>query len=90
MNLKITTLAVALATSLSLSAHAEDLMDIYKEALQKDTQVAQAKADADAAHAGLTEADVAPPWKIGTLRVKPTDLDQALLSTKLASGTLDV
>ena len=54
MNLKITTLAVALATSLSLSAHAEDLMDIYKEALQKDTQVAQAKADADAAHAGLT------------------------------------
>ena len=59
MNLKITTLAVALATSLSLSAHAEDLMDIYKEALQKDTQVAQAKADADAAHAGLTEATAA-------------------------------
>ena len=59
MNLKIPTLAVALATSLSLSAHAEDLMDIYKEALQKDTQVAQAKADADAAHAGLTEATAA-------------------------------
>lgn len=59
MNLKITTLAVALAASLSLSAHAEDLMDIYKEALQKDTQVAQAKANADAAHAGLTEATAA-------------------------------
>ena len=54
MNLKITTLAVALATSLSLSAHAEDLMDIYKEALQKDTQVAQAKADADAANSRIT------------------------------------
>ncbi len=63
MNLKITTLAVALATSLSLSAHAEDLMDIYKEALQKDTQVAQAKADADAA-SGAVAGDGRPCYPV--------------------------
>lgn len=34
-------------------------MDIYKEALQKDTQLNQAKANADAAHAGISQATAA-------------------------------
>jgi len=60
MNLKISSLALTLACSLAItSVQAEDLMDIYKEALQKDTQLNQAKANADAAHAGVSQATAA-------------------------------
>ena len=96
MNLKITTLAVALATSLSLSAHAEDLMDIYKEALQKDTQVAQAKANADAAHAGLTEATAALLPQIDVVgnltktRTNVIDAYNARGSNKQATGAINL
>ncbi|WP_295366157.1 TolC family outer membrane protein [uncultured Succinivibrio sp.] len=57
MKLKISSLALTVACSLAIfSANAQDLMDIYKEALQKDTQLNQAKANADAAHAGISQA----------------------------------
>lgn len=46
------------ATACSI-AQAEDLMDIYKEALQRDTVVAQSKAEAQSAHAALSEATAA-------------------------------
>ncbi|SFS91497.1 outer membrane protein [Succinivibrio dextrinosolvens] len=60
MNLKISSLALTVACSLAIfSANAQDLMDIYKEALQKDTQLNQAKANADAAHAGISQATAA-------------------------------
>ncbi|MGN0916403.1 MAG: TolC family outer membrane protein [Succinivibrio sp.] len=59
MNIKFSAVAVALSACVCLSAQAEDLMDIYKEALQRDTVVAQAKSDADAAHASLSEATAA-------------------------------
>lgn len=60
MKLKISSLALAVACSLSIfSVQAEDLMDIYKEALQKDTVLNQAKANADAAHAGISQATAA-------------------------------
>jgi len=44
---------------LTHSVFAEDLMDIYKEALTKDTMVNQAKANADSAHAKITQATAA-------------------------------
>lgn len=60
MKLKISSLALTVACSLAIfSANAQDLMDIYKEALQKDTQLNQAKANADAAHAGISQATAA-------------------------------
>ncbi|WP_406017807.1 TolC family outer membrane protein [Succinivibrio sp.] len=60
MKLKISSLALTVASSLAIfSANAQDLMDIYKEALQKDTQLNQAKANADAAHAGISQATAA-------------------------------
>jgi len=60
MNFKISSLALTVACSLAIfSVQAEDLMDIYKEALQKDTELNQAKANADAAHAGISQATAA-------------------------------
>ncbi len=59
MKFKLTALAVSLAMAASFSAGAEDLMDIYKEALQKDTVVNQAKANADASHAAVSQATAA-------------------------------
>ncbi len=44
---------------LTHSVFAEDLMAIYKEALTKDTTVNQAKANADSAHAKITQATAA-------------------------------
>ena len=59
MKLKISSIALALSLGLAFNANAADLMDIYKEALARDTTVAAAKADADAAKAGLSEATAA-------------------------------
>ena len=59
MKFKTAALALAVSATLSFSAQAEDLMDIYKEALQRDTAVLQAKAEADAAHAAISEATAA-------------------------------
>lgn len=59
MKFKTVALALAVSATLSFSAQAEDLMDIYKEALQRDTAVLQAKAEADAAHAAISEATAA-------------------------------
>ena len=59
MKLKLSTLALALFASATFSANAADLMDIYKEALNRDTVISQAKADAQAAHANLSKATAA-------------------------------
>lgn len=59
MNLKLSFLTFSMAACLSTTAFSEDLMDIYKEALQRDTVVSQAKAEAEAAHAGLSAATAA-------------------------------
>lgn len=59
MKSKLSTLALALFASASFCANAADLMDIYKEALQRDTVISQAKAEAQAAHANLSQATAA-------------------------------
>lgn len=59
MNFKFSFLSLSLAASLCFSAQAEDLMDIYKEALQRDTVISQAKAQASAASASLSQATAA-------------------------------
>lgn len=58
--MKFKTAALAAAVSvLSFTVQAEDLLDVYKEALQRDTAVLQAKAEADAAHSAISEATAA-------------------------------
>ena len=93
MKLKISSLALTVACSLAIfSANAQDLMDIYKEALQKDTQLNQAKANADAAHAGISQATAALLPKIdvvGSLtktRTNYVDAYGARGSNKVASA----
>lgn len=59
MGFKFSALALSLAATMSFAVQAEDLMDVYKEALARDTVVNQAKAEAQAAHAGVSQATAA-------------------------------
>lgn len=96
MNFKVSLVSLALLSSLSLSTYAEDLLDIYKEALQRDTQVSQAKAEAQAAHAGLSEATAALLPQIdveGNLtktRTNVIDAYNARGSNKQATGAINL
>lgn len=96
MNFKVSLVSLALLSSLSLSTYAEDLLDIYKEALQRDTQVSQAKAEAQAAHAGLSEATAAllPQIEVvGNLtktRTNVIDAYNARGSNKQATGAINL
>ena len=94
MNFKVSLVSLALLSSLSLSTYAEDLLDIYKEALQRDTQVSQAKAEAQAAHAGLSEATAALLPQIDVVgnltktRTNVIDAYNARGSNKQATGAI--
>ena len=96
MNFKVSLVSLALLSSLSLSTYAEDLLDIYKEALQRDTQVTQAKAEAQAAHAGLSEATAALLPQIDVVgnltktRTNVIDAYNARGSNKQASGAINL
>ena len=96
MNFKVSLVSLALLSSLSLSTYAEDLLDIYKEALQRDTQVSQAKAEAQAAHAGLSEATAALLPQIDVVgnltktRTNVIDAYNARGSNKQASGAINL
>ena len=96
MNFKVSLVSLALLSSLSLSTYAEDLLDIYKEALQRDTQVSQAKAEAQAAHAGLSEATAALLPQIDVVgnltktRTNVIDAYNARGSNKLATGAINL
>ena len=96
MNFKVSLVSLALLSSLSLSTYAEDLLDIYKEALQRDTQVSQAKAEAQAAHAGLSEATAALLPQIDVVgnltktRTNVIDAYNARGSNKQATGAINL
>ena len=96
MNFKVSLVSLALLSSLSLSTYAEDLLDIYKEALQRDTQVTQAKAEAQAAHAGLSEATAALLPQIDVVgnltktRTNVIDAYNARGSNKQATGAINL
>lgn len=96
MNFKVSLVSFALLSSLSLSTYAEDLLDIYKEALQRDTQVSQAKAEAQAAHAGLSEATAALLPQIDVVgnltktRTNVIDAYNARGSNKQATGAINL
>ena len=96
MNFKVSLVSLALLSSLSLSTYAEDLLDIYKEALQRDTQVSQAKAEAQAAHAGLSEATAALLPQIDVVgnltktRTNIIDAYNARGSNKQATGAINL
>lgn len=96
MNFKVSLVSLALLSSLSLSTYAEDLLDIYKEALQRDTQVSQAKAEAQAAHAGLSKATAALLPQIDVVgnltktRTNVIDAYNARGSNKQATGAINL
>ena len=96
MNFKVSLVSLALLSSLSLSTYAEDLLDIYKEALQRNTQVSQAKAEAQAAHAGLSEATAALLPQIDVVgnltktRTNVIDAYNARGSNKQATGAINL
>ena len=96
MNFKVSLVSLALLSSLSLSTYAEDLLDIYKEALQRDTQVSQAKAEAQAAHAGLSEATAGLLPQIDVVgnltktRTNVIDAYNARGSNKQATGAINL
>ena len=96
MNFKVSLVSLALLSSLSLSTYAEDLLDIYKEALQRDTQVSQAKAEAQAAHAGLSEATASLLPQIDVVgnltktRTNVIDAYNARGSNKQATGAINL
>ena len=96
MNFKVSLVSLAVLSSLSLSTYAEDLLDIYKEALQRDTQVSQAKAEAQAAHAGLSEATAALLPQIDVVgnltktRTNVIDAYNARGSNKQATGAINL
>ncbi len=96
MNFKVSLVSLALLSSLSLSTYAEDLLDIYKEALQRDTLVSQAKAEADAAHAGLSEATAALLPQIDVIgnlsrtRTNVIDAYKARGNNKQATGAINL
>lgn len=89
-------MALAGVLSTSASAQAEDLLDIYNEAYQRDPVVLQAKAERDRAVAAIDEATAALLPQLsanGSYTYKRTDPagdNSQKFNTRTASGSIDL
>ena len=97
MRFKVGMLAMALAGVLSTSgAQAEDLLDIYNEAYQKDPVVLQAKAERDRAVAAIDEATAALLPQLSATgsytykRTDPAGNNSQSYNTSTTSGSIDL
>ena len=84
--------AFVLSSAAAISAHAENLLDIYQTAQQKDPIVLQAKAERDSAYAAIDYADSANLPQInlnGNIGYQKTNKDD-LNTAMVAGGSLSL